>query len=174
MLTNPPHPPFLLAAPTAPFFLVHSTFGHGGGARAATGTAVATRCISDNSCYTRCTRTISSRLYMGVVETGRDVTPPRLVYFGSRSQPPVKACHPSFFLPTITAAVICVSGLGGFRWHHMTRLILLFDIELSVSAWYRKTRHVLLSARRVLLPQLSAAESSGVRHKCQNYMQLSK
>ena len=37
------------------------------------------------------------------------------------------------------------------------------DIELSMSAWYQKTRRVLLSARRILLVLLLAAERGGVR-----------
>ena len=35
----------------------------------------------------------------------------------------------------------------------------VLDIELSVSAWYRKTRRVLLRARRLLLLLLVTAES---------------
>ena len=41
---------------------------------------------------------------------------------------------------------------------------MVLDIELSVSAWYRKTRRVLLRARRLLLLLLAAA-SGGVRQK---------
>ena len=58
--------------------------------------------------------------------------PPLPVYFFSRSQPPVKACHRSFFLYYTTTAVICLSSLGVVRWHHMTR------------------RRILLHARRLL------------------------
>ena len=36
---------------------------------------------------------------------------------------------------------------------------MVLDIELSVSAWYRKTRRVLLRARRLLLLLLVTAES---------------
>ena len=39
----------------------------------------------------------------------------------------------------------------------------VLDIELSVSAWYQKTRRVLLRARRLLLLLLVVAESGGVR-----------
>ena len=39
----------------------------------------------------------------------------------------------------------------------------VLDIELSVSAWYPKTRRVLLRARRRLLLLLVSAESRGVR-----------
>ena len=39
----------------------------------------------------------------------------------------------------------------------------VLDIELSVSAWYQKTRRVLLRARRLLLLLLLAAERGGVR-----------
>ena len=51
----------------------------------------------------------------------------------------------------------------------------VLDIELSVSAWYQKTRRVLLSARcLLLLLLLHAAASGGVRHKTQNYMRWSE
>ena len=49
----------------------------------------------------------------------------------------------------------------------------VLDIELSVSAWYQKTRRVLLRARRLLLLLLLSAESGSVRCAAyfQNYMQ---
>ena len=39
----------------------------------------------------------------------------------------------------------------------------VLDIELSVIAWYQKTRRVLLRARRLVLLLLVSAESRGVR-----------
>ena len=39
----------------------------------------------------------------------------------------------------------------------------VLDVELSVSAWYQKTRRVLLRARHLLLLLLLAAERGGVR-----------
>ena len=61
----------------------------------------------------------------------------------------------------------------------ITRMYLRFrgcpvvlDIELSVSAWYQKTRRVPLRARRLLLLLLLlAAERGGVRHNLENFMQ---
>ena len=40
----------------------------------------------------------------------------------------------------------------------------VFDIELSVSAWYRKTRRVLLRVRRFMVLLLLTAESKERRH----------
>ena len=48
--------------------------------------------------------------------------------------------------------LVCASGFGVVRW---------LDIELSVSAWYHKTRRVLLHARHLLL--LLTAESKEQR-----------
>ena len=53
----------------------------------------------------------------------------------------------------------------------------VLDIELSVSAWYQKTRRALLRATCLLLLLLFAADSReraavcGVRHNFQNFMQ---
>ena len=47
------------------------------------------------------------------------------------------------------------------------------DTELSVSVRHQKTR-VLLCARRLVLLLVAAAASGGVRHKFQNYVQLSE
>ena len=41
--------------------------------------------------------------------------------------------------------------------------LVVLDIELSVSAWYHKTRRVLLRVRRLLLLMLLTAESKGRR-----------
>ena len=41
---------------------------------------------------------------------------------------------------------------------------MVLDIELSVSAWYQKTRLVLLHATGLLLLLLLAAGNGGVRH----------
>ena len=51
--------------------------------------------------------------------------------------------------------------------------LVVLDTELSVSAWYQKTRRVLLRARRLLLLLLLSAESGSVRCAAyfQNYMQ---
>ena len=60
--------------------------------------------------------------------------------------------------------LLCISGFGVVRW--------CLDIELSVSAWYQKTRRVPLRARRLLLLLLLlAAERGGVRHNLENFMQ---
>ena len=48
----------------------------------------------------------------------------------------------------------------------------VLEIELSVSAWYRKTRRALLRARRLLLLLLTAA-ACGVQHNVQTDIHLS-
>ena len=48
--------------------------------------------------------------------------------------------------------LLCISGFGVVRW--------CLDIELSVSAWYHKTRRALLRARRLLLLLLLTAEGN--------------
>ena len=49
----------------------------------------------------------------------------------------------------------------------------VLDIQLSVSAWYQKTRRILLRARRILLLLLLQQRGAafGVPHNFQNYMQ---
>ena len=69
---------------------------------------------------------------MLAVDAARGVALPLLVYFVSRSQPPAKACHRSFF--TSTTAVICVSGLGVVRWHRMSRPPILLHARRLLAA----------------------------------------
>ena len=66
-------------------------------------------------------------------------------------------CSISSFLPRAASFSTCDMCLR-FR-----SCLVVLDIELSVSAWYQKTRRVLLRARRLLLLLLVVAESGGVR-----------
>ena len=75
----------------------------------------------------------------------------------------------SIFSPAQLLSLLrCISGFGVVRW------CLNFNMELSVSAWYHKNRRVILRARCLLLLLLLAAETGGVRHKFQNFMQWSE
>ena len=83
----------ILIAPTAAFILANSAFGFGGGALAATITAVvATRCRSDSSYLAICISLLSRQVAVWLC-------PFRFnnLYLAPK-QLPAKACHRSFFL----------------------------------------------------------------------------
>ena len=76
-------------------------------------TAINSRCTSIVQVQTNCIWSLSRQVEVWFCRFRF------VIWFLAPKQPPVKACHRSFFLGYYYyTAVICVSGLGVVRWHH--------------------------------------------------------
>ena len=138
----------------------HTTkYFHSNPATATTSTRRAVKHVPLSSPYSH-----SSSIDLGFVEIGLTCVQ---TYVYTRTA--AAAAPPVYVLVLYTGVLF--SGQRSFVFPYCdTRLYrrfracpVVFDIELSVSAWYQKTRRVLLRARRLLLLLLLAPETGGVR-----------
>ena len=116
----------------------------------------------------------ASSIHPGFVQIGLACTHTYVYTRTAAAAPPVYVLV-LYFLASAASSLFCDTRM----YLRFRGCPVVLDIELSVSAWYHKTRRVLLRARRLLLLLLTAESREqrravcGVRHNFQTDIQWS-